>query len=94
MAEEYTVTRRGKHSKATGFKGKEAGKGAKYDAMAEQQERQRYRAAQGASGIGGARKAATPEFRAKEDAHIKKWRARRAAKAAKKRAQKKAVPKE
>ena len=83
MADKQTVYGTGSVGRIHGAKGSEAGKTAKYDAMAENEERQRYRAAHGASGIAGARKAAAPEFKSKEDAHIKKWRASRATKKAK-----------
>lgn len=72
-------------------RGAEAGKTAKYDAIAEKEERQRYRAKHGASGLGGARKAADPKFRAAEDAHIAAWKKRRREAAAKKEAQRRAA---
>jgi hypothetical protein len=49
-------------------------------------ERDRFRAANGAGGIGGARKAATAEFKAREKKHMDAWKA---AKRAKKQGQKK-----
>ena len=89
MAEQVIRNPRGKG--VISVTGGEAGKGAKYDAIAEKEERQKYRARHGASGLGGARKASETAFQAKENAHIKAWKKARSAAAGKKKAQRRAA---
>lgn len=62
----------------TSTKGAEAGKDTKYDAIAEKKEREAYQKAKGVAGIGGVSKRQTPQYKAGEDEHIKKWREGRA----------------
>jgi hypothetical protein len=92
MADQQRVIRRNRRGQAAGWAGSEAGEGAKYDELAEEQERTRYRRAHGVSGIGGASKL-TPDFLARESEHLRQWRKKRQAEAAKKRGRKKAAEK-
>lgn len=81
----------GRAGEVRSVKGSEAGKDAKYDAIAEKDEVQRYNNAHGAGGLGGARKASDPKFQAARKAHMSKWR--KARKAAKGKGRKKAASK-
>lgn len=74
--------------------GAEHGKEKKYEELAERDERQRYRQAHGAGGLGGARRASSEDFKAKEDAHIRAWRTKRAKKRGQQRAATEVKPKD
>ena len=89
MGKDRVTQMRGRRGNVTGHKGSEAGKEAKYDKIAEDAERQTYRQKHGAGGLGGARKANDPKFKAGEDAHIRKWREARAKAAGRQKAAKK-----
>lgn len=71
---------RDRHGNVVGSRGSEVGKDAKYEAIAEEEARQEFRKANGISGLGGAAKAAKPDFQKREREHLAKWRAERAAK--------------
>jgi len=67
--------------RVVGYKGGESGQGAKYDKIAEDAEREAFRKKQGMGGIGKAGARAKPEWKTKEDAHIKGWRVTQAQRA-------------